>query len=284
MLEQDLNLSHQSLLTPKLQTLNVAISEYSFANLYLFRKVHQYKVGVADLIYIKGTTHDGFTFIMPMDPLPSLKQEDLVAWLSNVHFLFPIPDQWTTTLNSEVFQKNFNENDSDYLYLSEKIRTFTGHNLSKKRNLVKQLMEGHHVQTLSLTKDRKEDALHVLEDWQLEQHSPLETDYSPCKEALQMMETLNLKGEITYVNHQPRAFIIGEQLPPHQYIIHFAKARRDIKGLYQYIYQNLAESLDEQVILMNWEQDLGALPLRKSKRSYQPDRLLTKWRIQLQEA
>ena len=41
-------------------------------------------------------------------------------------YLFPIPDQWLSAFPEERFDRSFDEGDSDYLYLTERIATFAG--------------------------------------------------------------------------------------------------------------------------------------------------------------
>jgi uncharacterized protein len=63
--------------------------------------------------------------------------------------------------------------------------------------------------------------------------------------------------------------------------VHFAKALRQYKGIYQYIYQEFARSLEGKFESINLEQDLGVADLKHSKRAYEPDQLIPKLRISL---
>ena len=65
------------------------------------------------------------------------------------------------------------------------------------------------------------------------------------------------------------------------YVIHFVKANKDIKGIYPYLYQYVAESLGGDIKFINFEQDMGSPELQQSKHSYHPDRMIHKWRISL---
>jgi hypothetical protein len=52
--------------------------------------------------------------------------------------------------------------------------------------------------------------------------------------------------------------------------IHFEKGIDEYKGIYQYINQNFAASLDEHYVYINREQDLGDEGLRQAKMTYRP--------------
>jgi hypothetical protein len=62
----------------------------------------------------------------------------------------------------------------------------------------------------------------------------------------------------------------------------FAKADIQFKGIYQFAYQHYVQGLDPKYLYLNMEEDLGIPGLHKTKMSYHPEKLETKWRISLQ--
>jgi hypothetical protein len=279
---EPLNLSHQNLLEERLRSLNLFLSEYSFANLYLFRHIHQYQViKCFDEIFIKGVTRDGVAYIMPTSLPATLSPEILQAILTEAQVLFPIPESWLSSLEKLILQTSFNEADSDYLFTTSKLAHFPGRHLQKKRNLVNQLLDTYEIRAENLS-DQLTKAQQILENWQQEHaNALLETDYIACQEAIQNFHNLHLHGRIIYIDERPEGFIIGEKVSKDCYVAHFSKAKRSIKGLYQYLYQDLAQSIEGTCSWINIEQDLGISALRSAKHSYLPDQLLHKWRIQL---
>lgn len=279
-----IDLSHQILLSDLFKKLELPISEYSFSNLYLFRDIHQYQLFFQHELFIKGVMRDGSSFLMPTFPLPqSISLERMREWLQEVDFLFPIPEEWLPSFDSKLFNRTYSEEDSDYLFSIEKMRDYPGRDLSGKRNLVKQLLTQHQIEVKNLETSDISSALEILQEWEDEHESSLEkTDYASCKEALELIGTLQLDGLMCYVDGKAKGFLIGETLA-HTYVIHFLKADRSIKGLYQYLYQALAQSLGSHYKFINLEQDLGNSQMRQSKHSYQPDQMLHKWRISLKE-
>jgi hypothetical protein len=108
-----------------------------------------------------------------------------------------------------------------------------------------------------------------------------ETDYRPCREALDRYDELVLCGGIYYANDEPAGFVLGEELNPETFVLHFAKARTKFKGVYQYLFNNFARILPPSYKYLNLEQDLDRENLRVFKSSYVPDLLLKKARVRL---
>ncbi|MBA3721794.1 MAG: DUF2156 domain-containing protein [Parachlamydiaceae bacterium] len=280
----NIDLSHQMLLKDKFRLLKSEISEYSFADLYLFRSIHHYQFLFEKELFIKGITYTGESFMMPTFPLDKhFPLDEIKLWLTEVDFLYPIQEEWLKYFDQSIFEFSSLESESDYLYSIEKMRTYPGRALSAKRNLVSQLFAEHKVDAHTLNDERIEDALEVLEAWQKEQTLQKEkSDYFPCKEAIQLLYDLQLTGTVFYVDDEPSGLIIGETSSCNDFLVHFAKAKKSIKGLYQYIYQPLAEMLaHDNHRFINLEQDLGIPEVRHSKHSYKPDRIVKKWRVKL---
>ncbi len=277
-----LDLTHQELLTQRFQQLDITLSEYTFANLYLFRQNHQYEVVTDGEIFVKGKTYDGFTYLMPTRDVRQIDLDLVKSQLRTVDFLFPIPTEWRSHFPTPEFEFDYNEADTDYLYTVEKMATFKGRKLSKKRNLLKQFLALYQPEPFTLNAGRLDDAVKVLDQWQTDVQQPREaTDYYPCREALKLLEPLQLFALIYYVNGEPGGFIISEEINPQTLALHFAKGIKKYKGLYQYMYNTFANVLSNRYQQLNFEQDLGKLELKIAKASYLPDALLKKYRVRL---
>jgi len=277
----EITLAHRDLLSSRFRGLNLKISEYNFSNLYLFRQLHQYRLWEhEDLLFVRGVTRGGKSFLLPTFPLATLESNRLLSLISGVDFFYPIPDEWSERLDPRLFKAEFVERDSDYLFTRLKMATYPGRHLSPKRNLVKQFLTHYNSRIEPLTHANRSVALSVLEQWQ--QHQELDqskTDFSHCQEALGLMDPLQLSGSLFFANDKPCAFVIGEKSDHECYIIHFAKALKEYKGIYQYLYQALAQSLDQEIEFINLEQDLGSPQVHQAKHSYHPDLMIRKWRV-----
>jgi hypothetical protein len=215
---------------------------------------------------------------MPTFDLRKVAPARLLALLDQTDCFFPIPKKWSEHFNDPSFTLSENPDDADYLFKKEKIANYPGRNLSKKRNLLKQFHAAYKANSFPYDITHHDNALRCLEEWRAAFPSA-ESDYEACKEGLSLSQELQLEGRITYIDGQPAGFLLGERLQPKVYVIHFAKANIDYKGIYPYLYNDLANSLPEQEICLNWEQDLGQIGLRQTKHSYQPDKMGQKFRI-----
>ena len=123
------------------------------------------------------------------------------------------------------------------------------------------------------------DALRILEAWRQQQETP--GDYEAAREAVEKMEQLQLCGGIFYVNDQPVAYTLGEELARgRMWVTHFEKAiaGEQYKGIYQYVNQAFGAVLPEKYELINREQDLGDPGLRQAKESYRSVGFVRKYR------
>jgi hypothetical protein len=282
MKREKLGLHHKDLLYQRLRSLTIPLSEYTFPNLYLFRRTHDYEVIVDKEIFIRGTSYDGRSYIMPTVDVRSLDIGYLKDMMRTVDFLFPVPEEWLSAFDPGEFEITFAEGDADYEYTVEKMSFLKGRNLHKKRNLLKQFLEMYKHEALPLTNDRLDQARFILEDWVATSEMKADdTDFGPCGEALDRYEELVLCGGIYYANDEPAGFVIGEELNEETFVLHFAKARTKFKGVYQYMFNNFAKILPPKYKYLNLEQDLDKENLRVFKSSYVPDVLIKKARVRL---
>ena len=279
---EKLSLEHKDLLRQKLRDITVPLSEYTFPNLYLFRKNHEYEVMLDKEVFIHGRSYDGHIFLMPTKDVRTLDIAYLKDLMGDVDFLFPIPEEWLPAFNPAEFEVTFAEGDADYLYTVQKMSTFAGRRLHKKRNLLKQFVEAHAHDARPLTNDRLNDARFILNEWlAMTNMNEDETDHAACLEALELYEELMLCGGIYYADREPAGFVLGEELNDETFVLHFAKARTKFKGVYQYMFNNFAKILPPKYKYLNLEQDLARENLRIFKSSYVPDLMRKKARVRL---
>jgi hypothetical protein len=282
---EKLNINHRDLLYNRLKDINVKISEYTFANLFLFRNAHDYEVIICnDNVFIKGISYSGESFIMPAQAVEKRHMDLVKSLMAEYGYLFPIPEEWLHLFNPDEFRFTFDEGESDYISLIEDIKTYSGKKLHSKKNLLNQFESLYKHEALPLTQDRIDDAAYILEQWQESSGKmPEDTDYYSCREAIDLYEELVLCGGIFYADDKPAGFILGEEIHDSVFALHFAKGLSGIKGVYQYMYNRFAHVMPEDYCCFNFEQDLGLEPLRKAKSSYKTTELIKKYRISLKK-
>lgn len=280
MASEPLSLHHQKMLSMRLRALGSPVSEYSFANLYLFRKKHDYAVLSGDEVYITGIAYNGDRYVMPTLDVRLLAPESLWTVINTYTMLFPVLEEWLPVFSPDKYTIMYDAAESDYLHAVEKLATYPGNRLHNKKNLLNQFLKRYSCQALPLTKDRFDDARSVLAAWQEESLLTIEeTDYAACSEALSLYEELMLCGCIYYVAGEPVGFIIGEELGSSVLALHFVKAKKEFRGVYQFIYHEFARIMPLNYVAFNFEQDLGIGSLRQAKASYRPEKMLKKFRV-----
>ena len=281
---EPLRLAHAARLKEKLQQIGNGLSEYCFANLYLFRQVHEYAV-VFDghrLLGIIGKTYDGIICLTPLFDVTRAGSADLVRLIRHFGCLYPVSRADFEMLDTGLFVGDHNPDDSDYVYAAEKLRSYPGRKLAAKRNLMKQFLAEHRVASQPYRAELRGDAETVLDQWQQENGNPPEaTDYYPALEALTLTRELALSGYVYYADDGPAGFLLAGENAPGMCAIHFAKASRRCKGIFPYMFNHFVNTRGEDYVFYNFEQDLGKPNFRKNKQSYDPDRLLVKYRVKL---
>lgn len=255
------------------------LSEYSFTNLWLFRREHQYRFTDGPWPYISGLTYDGAHHAMPLfslDKAPASVIDDL---LRRHDCLYPVPLAQAQRLDAARYLHSASRDDADYLYPADHFRFYRGELLNKKRNLMKQLLKAHSVVAEPYGPDWHARALAVLDGWMADKGKPAgSADERPCRDALADARALDLEGFGYTVDGEPAGFVLAEPLQPGVYAMRFAKSLHRFKGLAQYMFHHLCTARPE-VQWLNFEQDLGLPNFRQTKQSYQPEALLDKCRL-----
>jgi hypothetical protein len=272
---------------PKLSLTPDGVSEYTFADLYLFRKRYNYRVSrVEDKTFILSGIQPppGEELSDPSDPALGRRffctpcaspGRGILGELFKTHDYWKgIPDAVLTPNREhlEAFGVTFTEDrdNFDYLYLRTELAALSGKRFHKKKNLVNAFNNAypsHEMKTLR--RGLIPDALEVLETWREDKGSG--GDYVASRESLEFFEELNMKGALFYIEGKPAGYCLGETLARgRMFTIHFEKALDAYKGIYQYINQAYAASLPNYLTYINREQDLGDEGLRQSKMTYRP--------------
>src|SRR5437868_9910667 len=100
---EPIGLQHQELIASKIEALGFSISEYNFANLFLFRLKHQYEVIFAEKLYIRGVSYDKIKYYMPLEKITISDFLDLQQAIGEPITLFPLPESWLCTFHCPEF-------------------------------------------------------------------------------------------------------------------------------------------------------------------------------------
>jgi hypothetical protein len=273
----------REVLHPRFQRLAEGISEFTFANIYLFRETHRYKISQLDngLFVITGEDAGESFFMLPF----GLPDENVLRELfTEYHIMKAVPEPQAKLLAQSGYQIWEDRENFDYLYSREDLVGLTGRKFHKKKNLLNMFIRNNECQAKPLLEEYRDDALHVLEAWNERYGGG--GDYAPAKEALEQMWPLQLCGGIFYIEGEPVAYCLGEEIAlGKSFVIHFEKAvlKDEFKGIFQFINQAFASILPEKYETINREQDLGNEGLRQAKESYNPVGFVKKNKVGSQE-
>ncbi|AIT81431.1 phosphatidylglycerol lysyltransferase domain-containing protein [Novosphingobium pentaromativorans] len=266
-----LSLGHRREINAHLAALpELAFSEASFANLFLFRGVHRYRFHREPWPHISGVTYDGVAHVMPLVALSPTRAEALSG---RTACLYPVAEQDVAALGAG-WHAEFVAEDSDYLFDA---RTLAA--LPKERRRQARKLEQLFAPELTIgVPNFTEMAVPILDLWLAEVGKSSEaTDYDNCREAIEHGETLGLINAVASIAGESCGFLLASPLPDGSMAVHFAKATRIFPALYPWMFSQFASRCGRP--RLNFEQDLGLPGLRQAKRALDPLRMLHKYRV-----
>ena len=278
-----LDIEDKLLLDDLFRHLQPRISEFTFANLYLFRLAHEYRLTMVDkalVILARGYGGEPYFLLPPEDgsdeALFRLLDDGLTLYGADGHFI----DNYLSERGVEIVP----DRDSfDYLYLRQELAELPGNRFHKKKNRINYFVSRHAYSIEQYGASHLQGCLDLLDEWrrvreEIENDSVvLEADATA--EALRMAAPLGLEGVVALVDGRIKAFALGERLNSDTSVCHFEKADPFMEGLYQLIDREFNRLLFTECTYVNREQDLGIINLRESKLSYHQVELIEKFRV-----
>ena len=260
------------------------ISEFTFANLFLFRAVHDYRLTqLGDAVLALGRGWDGSPYFLPpfSGDIGAATRELLARGLT----LYGADDLFLARhlpgVEAVPDRDNF-----DYLHLREEMALLNGKNYHKKKNRVNYFMVRHRFSVEPYEARHLEGALAVLDEWHRVRlalgPSALEGEVDGAAEALRLYGELGLSGVVLLVDGEVKGFALGERLNRETAVCHFEKGDLFLEGLYQLLNREFCRLLFTDCLYVNREQDLGEPSLRQAKLSYHPLELVRKYRVKKQ--
>ncbi len=278
-----LELADKPLLDEIFDRLQPRVSELTFANLYLFRIPHAYRLTmVGDALVVLGKGYAGGEYFLP--PLTGEVRRALYVLLDKGLILYGGDEEFIARyLHGEVLEVSEDRDNFDYLYLRQELAELAGNRYHKKKNRVNYFTSRHAYTLEPYAIGHQAGALALLEEWsrvrgQIESNS-LAQEVVAAREALQLADSLGLQGLVVIVGGEVKAFVLGERLNRQTAVCHFAKADPFLEGLSQLIEMEFNRRLFTDCRWINREQDLGEPGLREAKLSYHPLELVKKFLV-----
>ena len=173
---------------------------------------------------------------------------------------------------------------ANYVYRTEDLARLPGRKYSKKRNLISQASNLYEWTVLPLTAENMGMCFAVLRQIETTERPEMDTNLRrelvSLEYALRHFEELEQKGIVIAIGAQPVAFSVFERISTDTVAIHFERALRSYKGLYQVVNREAARVIAEMgVEFINREEDIGDAGLREAKLSYYPLQLVSAYEL-----
>ncbi len=170
---------------------------------------------------------------------------------------------------------------ANYVYATSDLATLAGHRYAKKRNLLTQAEHGYPWSAEPLAPAHVDACYNIVREVERERpesnaarRTLRQQELCALEVALRDFGDLGLSGILVRVLGRPAGFAIYHPASPGTAVVHFERALRAYKGLYQLVNREAAKAILAQgYTLVNREEDLGDPGLRQAKRSYFPVRL-----------
>jgi uncharacterized protein len=173
---------------------------------------------------------------------------------------------------------------SNYLYGANLLFQLHGRKYAKKRNLLAQASGLYRWSVEKLTGATADSCLEVLNSIQREEHPLVEgmlaKELAALDCTLRHFDEFGQQGLFIVVNGRPVAFSIFEAISSTTVAVHFERALRSYKGLYQVVNWETAKIVAAQGYqFINREEDLGDPGLRDAKLSYYPIQIVPAYEL-----
>lgn len=260
------------------------ISEFTFANLFLFRHAHSYRISrIDEALIILGKGYDGREYFLP--PVSGDVDGVIEQLFADGRILYGADELFIAEYVSGKGYLEFTEDrdNFDYLYFRQDLSDLPGNLYHKKKNRINYFTVRHSYVIESFSQSITDEAYKFLLEWHnvksgIESHS-LAPEMEATAEGLELAGQLGLEGLVVFVDGVLKAFALGEKLNESTSVCHFEKADPFIDGLYQLVDREFNRRCFTDCTHVNREQDLGHPGLRSSKLSYHPVELIKKYHV-----
>ena len=174
----------------------------------------------------------------------------------------------------------------DYLYLKQDLIDLKGRAYHAKKNHLNYFLNNYNYEYVTLTPDMIGTVMKFLEEFnarkKIAPHEMrwllMETD--AMRDVVMNLNRLDYTAGAIVIDGKVEAFAIGGRTGEQTITEHVEKANSQIRGLYPAINNEFCKHLDDSIIYVNREEDMGIENLRKAKLSYKPVELVEKYIVQ----
>jgi hypothetical protein len=310
-------LAHRARLTEFLSRHPQTLSGYTFSPLLAWSEIFEYRWALTDETLFVSCVIDSDPnrhLLQPVGPLSPACTERFVRGAAALPYalrMIAVTDEFLAE-NKELvshFDVVEDRTMANYVYRTKDLAELKGTHYSKKRNLIAQAANLYKWTVEPLEAKHVPACLDILEEYedgeraalaaaaaeemaasggarkgsgrtQLALPQTMREEVVALKFTLAHFGALEQKGVLLSVEGKPAAFSIHEPLGPDTAVVHFERALRAYKGLYQLVNKAVAQDIAARgFAFINREEDLGDAGLRQAKESYHPSHLARAWAL-----
>ena len=286
---QEITIDKKDLITNYLKRKCSQNSEFTFTNLFMWRKSYDIRYAIIDDMLCIMPQHKGGprSATFPIGFInPDGTEKDIKPFIEKVllHFketgetpLIRLYDDYTVKKLTEAFPNKFliteDVNYFDYVYSVSDLTNLPGKKFHTKKNHVNKFKKTYNWEYCPLTSENVSECLSLFEKW-YDNKEGEEFAVSEEKEAVLELfnnwDSLDIKGGCIRVEGQMTAFSVGEPLCNKMAVIHLEHADTNYNGSFEIMNQQFLENEWQDFEYVNREEDMGIPGMRRAKESYRP--------------
>lgn len=271
---------------------NSPSADFNFGNIYVWnsryvRRVCRFGDRMAALFSCSGWS--AFVYPVGSGPLRPVTEacREYAAYFGMPFVIMGVTDSQRELLESEYpgcFEYSNDPSHDDYIYLADKLSSFSGKALHGKKNHCNRFEAEHEWEFLPLTRELIPGCIVMLDQWARDNADRLDDNILFEREAIMLafecFERLGLEGGVLRADGNPVGFSVGA-LSGHDTVdVLFEKADNAMNGAYSMVCREFTRLLlrnHPDIRYINREDDMGLESLRESKLSYKPEFILRKY-------
>lgn len=286
-------LTDRSWMDPLIKASDFRGCEYSFGTIFLWRNIFKTKAARSkDRLLVRIEKEKGFSYLFPpgtgdlKEALELLENDSISKGVS--FFMHSVNEQARAELEA-IYPGRYLfapiRDSFDYIYDAESLANLKGKKLHGKRNHINRFLadfEGRWNYE-PIDKQNISECIDMNKVWSIKNNCDLDKskklEQLSVKEAFENYFDLELLGGLLRVDGRVIAFSIGQPLNSDTMLVHIEKAFSEYRGAYPMINRQFILANAKGFSYINREDDTGSEGLRKSKLSYYPAFLETKYKL-----
>jgi len=255
--------------------------DLSSINLYMWRKAKKLEYFIdKEVLIIRGIEEDTPFIYPPVSENIHRIKEEVTRYTEEGYIIRAIPEDIYEILRDAIPLREERAR-FDYIYEVDKLISLKGKKYHKKKNHLNKFIRSYDFTYEKIAKNNIKEVIEFQRNWCEDKECHLDKGLSSEMEGiielLKNYDELDAVGGLIRVEGRVAAFSIGEELSSDTVLIHVEKGDIFYDGIYQGINKFFLENEFSSYSYVNREEDLGRENLRKSKESYHPCMLLTKY-------